>query len=285
MPQETTRWQLSVFYAHLREAAKQRGLPLLDVCRRARELGVAYVELSEEELIAAEAEGCRVLVDSGLRIGCVYKWFDFGHDQRQESTEALVDRAVRAEVRDLLVVPGFLTEKDDRHDAMERMADCVEYLCDYADERGVRVGLEDFDGATAPYATLAEVRWFLERVPKLRFTLDTGNFLYSGEDVLAALDALGERIGYVHLKDRRRTGEPGEAPQLAADGSAMYASPVGGGIIPMETILRKLQALDYRGKLAIEHFGAPDQLRCLEESVRWLQRELAKLEECTGRSC
>ncbi len=270
--------ELSVFMAHIQEAAKQRGLTLVDVCRRVRELGVGYVELSKEDAQEPGSEVLRALEISGLKIGCIYGWFDFGHNQRQEPAEGFVTQALRLGVRDLLVVPGFLTEKDDRHDAMGRMADCVEYLCDYADARGARVGLEDFDGAQAPYATTEEVSWFLERVPRLGFTLDTGNFFFSGEDPLRAVDLLGKRIGYVHLKDRRLTGEPGEAPQKTASGGNMYASPVGGGVIPMAEILRRLAALHYNGKLAIEHFGAPDQLRYIEESARWVQGELRTLE-------
>lgn len=273
------RWPLSVFFTHIREAAQQRGLSLAEVCARVRAMGIAYAELSEEDVRGDQRKALDALEAGGLRIGCIYRWFDFAHDASTAPADAFLGLAARLGVRDVLVVPGFVTPADDVALARERMAEGVSYLCRRASAEDIRVGLEDFDGATAPYATCAEVRFFLERVPELGFTLDTGNFFFSGEDVLEALRTMGDRVGYVHLKDRRLHGEPGETPQKAADGSDMFASPVGGGVIPIREVLRGLRALGYTGKLAIEHFGAPDQLRYIEESARWLLREKALLEQ------
>ena len=62
--------------------------------------------------------------------------------------------------------------------------------------------LEDFDGPVQPFARMYQLLWFMENVPGLKFTLDTGNFAYSDEDAVQAYEVLKDYIVHVHCKDR-----------------------------------------------------------------------------------
>lgn len=105
----------------------------------------------------------------------------------------------------------------------------------------------------------------MEQVPGLTFTLDTGNFAYSNEDVLAAADRFSGRIAHVHLKDRS------EEPTVLAQGlkfnRGLAPSPVGSGYLPIREIIAKTEAAGFDEWYVIEHYGAPQQLRFMLESI------------------
>lgn len=95
------------------------------------------------------------------------------------------------------------------------MPEAMSVFCDRAAQEGLTVTIEDFDDAASPISTMEGMKWFTDRLPLLRVALDTGNFFYSGEDVLQALELFADRIVHVHCKDRL-TGEQGPYPGVGA---------------------------------------------------------------------
>jgi L-ribulose-5-phosphate 3-epimerase len=71
--------------------------------------------------------------------------------------------------------------------------------------------------------------------------LDTGWYRTHGADVLQAIDALGEHIIHVHLKDICRVGLPHRT------------CPLGEGIVGVPAVLTRLADLNYCGAFSIEH--------------------------------
>ena len=94
-------------------------------------------------------------------------------------------------------------------------------MCVYARSKGIAPTIEDFDDSKSPIATARQMLWFAERIPELKITFDTGNFMFSGEDELTAFGLLKDRIAHVHCKDRTFSKNSGE-PKAAADGRIMY---------------------------------------------------------------
>ena len=76
---------------------------------------------------------------------------------------------------------------------------------------------------------------------------DTGNYLFAGDDALAAYDQFKNRIGHVHLKDR-----------VAPDD--MHCVPAGSGCIPIAEIVGKLVDSGYGGWLTVEQYGSRQML-------------------------
>ena len=146
------------------------------------------------------------------------------------------------------------------------MVHALSSLAEYAALRGVTITLEDFDGFLQPFARTYPLLWFMEHVPGLRYTLDIGNFAFSDEDVSYAAWLLKDYIVHVHCKDRA------ESPLVHGRFCrGLGQTPAGTGYLPMAKLLTDLEACDYDGYLAIEHFDAPDQLSFIEQSAAFLR--------------
>jgi inosose dehydratase len=86
--------------------------------------------------------------------------------------------------------------------------------------------------------------------------LDVGHWLVGGGDPVAAIDAFGERVTHVHLKDvdgevlgRLRDGELGGFTE--AIGARLFTE-LGSGILDLDGCLNALAANGYRGWLMVE---------------------------------
>lgn len=95
-------------------------------------------------------------------------------------------------------------------------------------------------------------------------TVDTGWWGTQGYDAAEAIEALGEQVLHVHLKDVLAPDEPHETCRW------------GEGIVPIEECVRTLQRLGYQGTIAVEHepesFDPTDDLRAMREQLEgWLQ--------------
>jgi sugar phosphate isomerase/epimerase len=98
---------------------------------------------------------------------------------------------------------------------------------------------------------------FRAEVPGVRLLVDTGHVADWGEDPCALLDL----AGHVQL----RQGKPGQT-QLHVDDAS--------GVVDFAAVFRRLDALDYRGKISIEYFDLPELGWPLADPVQWA-RDLA----------
>lgn len=264
--------KISVFYDHLLVASQQTGQPLLDILKKVRGFGIEGVECDIEHIRGGKEELKCNLQDANLKVASVYGFFDFGNNLDYEKGYVFIDDIAYMGAKKALVIPGFVKQKHGAtyKIALENMVDVLNKLCDYAETKDITVTLEDFDDYTAPFSTDEELHWFMKQVPKLRCTFDTGNFMYSEIDEIKAFELLKDKIVHVHCKDRSLTSAKGEEPKETVEGRAMYSSPVGYGCIQMEEIISRLKNLEYRGFLAIEHFGSQQQIDYIENSARWI---------------
>ncbi len=80
--------------------------------------------------------------------------------------------------------------------------------------------------------------------PLIGVCLDVGALVMQGCDPVAALEGLAPRLFHVHLKDIRPT---------AAGETCRF----GDGVVPLQAVVRWLQAAGYAGSISIEHENAP----------------------------
>ena len=250
--------KLSVFYEHILQACEQSGKTIPEVLAFCREQGISAVEMnyslfaSEREVIAP------MLSDAGLVISCMHETFDFSHDTDLGRAQQMLDTAASQQVSRVL----FAENK-----SIQNMVHALSSLAEYAALRGVTITLEDFDGFLQPFARTYPLLWFMEHVPGLRYTLDIGNFAFSDEDVSYAAWLLKDYIVHVHCKDRA------ESPLVHGRFCrGLGQTPAGTGYLPIAKLLTDLEACDYDGYLAIEHFDAPDQLSFIEQSAAFLRQ-------------
>jgi L-ribulose-5-phosphate 3-epimerase len=70
--------------------------------------------------------------------------------------------------------------------------------------------------------------------------VDTGWYATQGYDAVAAIEALGEHVFHVHLKDEKEVG-------------AHETCRLGEGVVPVERCLEALGRISYTGPIALEH--------------------------------
>ncbi len=264
--------RITVFYDHVREACRQTGKNLQEIAAILNEHGISGLEMDYQDIKKYGGKLVRELRKVGLPIHCVYIFFDWGNCPQDKSYRKILKKLSRYGVEHVLAIPGFVQEGQDREVYRERMAVVLQEMCRYAVKRKISVHMEDFDDKTAVFATGAEVKWFMDRIPELSCAFDTGNFLYSGERAEEMLPLLLDRVEYVHCKDRSLEKKAGETPKATIHGEDMYSASVGSGVIPMEEIVRMIKESGYDGTYAIEHFGSQDQLKDMIASADWLMK-------------
>ena len=265
--------KLSVFWDHLLQAANLHETPLPEMLRAVRRMGYDMVEM-DFDTIAADPSIVSLLQGEGMEISSIYCFFEFEKSRQADRIESLIQAALRTGARRIMPIPGFYHGEDAsyRADEFARMLSGMERLTGLAEKAGLTVTIEDFDSAASPIRDSAGMRQFLDRLPALRVTFDTGNFRFCGEEELSAFDALADRIAHVHLKDRALTDEYGGNCLTALSGTPLYPCPVGSGVIPIDRILTRLKGIGYDGVLTAEHFGCRDPLTAMQASAEFITR-------------
>lgn len=266
--------QISVFYDHIQEASVQSGLSIPEVLTRVHSFGIDALECCIDAVKGKESSMRRMFEAAGLRVSCLYGTFQLAKNPDQKDAYEFIDSAVKMGCDKVLIIPGFVSANAfpfiKKH-AMKKMAYALRKLCDNAAKRGITITMEDFDDCIAPFSTDDELVWFMRQVPLLRCTFDTGNFKYQEIDELQAFPKLKDKIVHVHCKDRALTGVSGEISKITVAGNHLYTASVGSGCIHMKEIFDKLNSIGYDNTLAIEHFGAPDQLTYIKQSAAWIR--------------
>lgn len=264
--------KISVFYDHILQAADQSGKTISELLPGVRAAGIEAVEIRMEYLHEHE-ETAELLKRADLGVSCVYEFYEMESKDESEKIRKHIETASRMHAGKILVVPGFFSQKE--ADEMQCLIHNSEKLADFlnrntkalhmaqglrecvmiGEEAGVTVTVEDFDDTKSPLSGMNGILWFLDNVPGLRYTLDMGNFIYHGENVMDAWELLKDKVSHVHCKDR---------------GENFSSVAVGAGSISIASLIGKLKAAGYDGYLAIEHFDAPHQEECIRQSAEFL---------------
>ncbi len=318
----TKAQKISFFYEHVREGAHQRGLSIDAVLKECSGAGISGLEMEYKVLKEAPADILLSLARAHMEVSCVYEFFDFetldqaAYEAELARGKEMLEHLNRLQIKKAMIIPGFLKKQEaarlqalapdfaktaafmENSKSICQMRDALAALVALGQELGITLCIEDFDSAESPIARISQIKWFLEEVPGLGFTLDMGNFAYSKEDVRLAYELLKERIVHVHCKDRgqassemtlavsreeeqvafrgeaRKTAPaPSEADQLSW---GLEPVPTGGGYLPIAELIKALQEKGYEGYLAIEHFGAADQIDFMEQSAAFLRGVLGE---------
>lgn len=317
---------ISVFYDHITQARQQTGKRLSELLAACRSWGISGLEINYTQLKKGGFRLRHAIRRAGLSVSCIYEFYDFTHCEDLARAKKHVDLAARVGAGKVLIVPGFLEEREaeeltalccgrepgaeqdgavsaqapeerytekqgsetqgseaqryaavarymESHTATCLVRDALEQLVRYGRDKDVRITLEDFDGNTSPCARMLPLKWLLEQVSGLGFTLDMGNFAYSDEDVAQGYELLKEYIVHVHCKDR---GQEEKYQAAEREGRRLHCRglacvPAGGGYLPIGELVTRLKAQGYDGYLAIEHFDAPDQMEYIRRSADYLK--------------
>lgn len=263
--------KLSVFYHHICEAAQQSGKTVLEILEIAKSLGINYLEFDIADL--KNDKTAALLADSGMKISSVYGFYDFANSDDLSEAFYHCDRAAELGSEKIMLIPGFYSANDKSVMKIERdkMISAMKKVCEYAHEKGITPTIEDFDDFLSPISTSERMLDFVNEIPYLKITFDTGNFMYSAESENYAFERLRPYIVHVHCKDRSMTPDERCEMKCAVDGTEMYACPTGDGCVAVAHIVKELVKSGYDGIFTIEHFGAYDQLMFMKKSAENLR--------------
>ena len=273
--------KISVFYEHILEAAQQEKKSPEAICEKVSSFGISGVEIENTRLMNEKEKVLNALKAGNLEISCMYGFFDFAHQSKEDALKAGMDMVNLADefgIKKIMLIPGFLRKFEFLpiiyKKKVNQMVEVLRNICSYAKDKKIMVVLEDFDGKEAPFATSKQLHYFINAIDDLYCAFDTGNFLYSEENALEVLPLFLDKIGHVHCKDRSFEITEGETPKATVKGRNMYSCAVGSGVIAMKEIVKKIVDKGYDDYFAIEHFGSLHQLRDMEKSVYWLTEHL-----------
>lgn len=263
----------SIFLAHIHQTVQQRGGTLKEWLVKVKQLGFEGLECDYADLERDPKAFAAMLAEVGLEIASVPYFFFFERGVDPQKIRTVVCNVAAAGGKKLLAIPGELDGTCPN--ALDRMVEGLTILCKEAEQAGITVSLEDFDNVNSPCSTAVGLQYFFDRVPELKFNLDTGNFLYMDQDMLEESRPLMGRIAHIHLKDRSRTPVyENQQPQYSVNGMEMYACPVGQGMIPIEEAIAMAQDAGYDGFCSAEHYGVADQWDFVVKSAAWLNKYL-----------
>ena len=266
--------KIGIFLDHLREASNQSGLPLGEVACLAKRMGIEFVHVNGDFWMENETRVDELLEQAGLYVGSADSTLQFTQGRDVEKAEKLIRFLSRKGVRQLLLIPGFMHEAQSRQSAMDEAAKHMNEIMYLARSLHVQCSLEDYDNIRAVFGTWQELKWYMEQVPELKITFDTGNFAYFGQDATEAYQQLKPYICHVHAKDRKCAGRAGERPLKALDGTLLYPSAAGSGAMPLREVRTDLKNDGYHGGVLIEHFDSADMLEDMCLSAEWLRKLL-----------
>lgn len=269
--------RLSVFYEHIFEAAEQSGMTIENALRHARSCGIELLECDHWRL--HDRENTKALFKScEMGVSCIYEHFDLLHDSAEDirlKYTKLFETANYFGCDKVLCIPGFFDEGE-KTEQLKAFSEGLSEMCSTAKKYGVTVTVEDFDDISSPCCKTQDLLYLLQNTEGLRFTFDTGNFRYCLEDAAQSYSLLKSYVSHVHCKDRSydsKNAAP-DSSNAKADlsGAVMYPAESCGGVVGLGALLRQLKSDGYDGVLAIEHFGATDQLRYMKSSADNIRR-------------
>ena len=139
---------------------------------------------------------------------------------------------------------------------MNRLAENLKTLDDYAGEKGVRIMIEVINRYEInTFNTAEELMRFLENhdLPNCYAHLDTFHMGIDEEDPCGAIRRCGKRLGYFHL----------------ADNSRKYP---GSGQFDFVKLLSALEEIGYDGYLSVECLPWPDNEKAAEEALKFMKQ-------------
>lgn len=240
------------------DSLKAGTLTVFDVIETADRLGADGVELRRETWPQWQAElpTARAKAEAhGLMLTYATHVTLFSEDEQGQAVLRQDIDAAAALGSPLLRVfqgPAPTTDDDDRWTAARA-------AIDYAAACNVVVALENYVGM--PGGKLQEIARVLQLIdtPALGTNIDIGNYTQHGQDVVAAITAIGKRAVYAHLKDK--TGTSGEPP--------VY---LGAGQMPLPAMMAALDALPQSFPYCFEFRGGDNAEAGIIASLAYLQR-------------
>jgi sugar phosphate isomerase/epimerase len=271
--------RLSVSAWCLQEMLFRGEITIYDFINLCHRNGIQSIELLDCFVREEDIEEVKRLLNKlDIRVSSYSVSNDFALADSPERKEQLqyiikcMDTALVLGTGIMRVFSGSLKEGVSLETAEDWIVECYREIVPFAEEKGITMVLEN-------HGTLAgkseQVKRILDRVgsSSLKSNADIGNFLLENENSLEAVKNLGNRIGFVHLKDLMKVEKAEDYPTI--DGSIYQGVVLGKGEVPISDIINYLKENHYSGYLSIEYEGPGDPARGTVECIKYMRKLLA----------
>jgi sugar phosphate isomerase/epimerase len=163
--------------------------------------------------------------------------------------EKLLETAKKLNISDI-VIPCVDQSSLNNSEAVERFVEKINYIIPNIEDKRINLSLET-DLNPQSFVKL------LERFSSKRITVnyDIGNSASLGFDLVEELNAYGERITDIHIKDRDLNG----GPVVLGNGNADF-----------ELFFKKLKEFDYNGPFIMQAYRDDEGLQIFKEQYKWI---------------
>lgn len=272
-------------------------LDWIDLARR--KLALDGLEMYERFLWSLDRSYLRRVADRVHEAGLAIPMFicspDFTQPDPDARKRAIEHQAEMIEIAALMGGPGVVCrvlsgqrrEGVSREEGIAWVVDAIQQLIPVAREHGVILGMENHykDGQWLYPEFAQKMDVFLEIVNAIPerehfgVQYDPSNALVAGDDPIALLQAVKDRVVSMHASDRRFKEGVTQEEIKAAEGKMGYASllvhgVIGQGLNDYDAIFRILAESGYSGWVSIE--DGVNGIEEIAESLAFLRRMQAK---------
>jgi sugar phosphate isomerase/epimerase len=235
-----------------------------------KQIGFDGVEVFLSDLRADDQSLGRyhsLLKNNDLKLSCIDAICDFVSsspaDRRKavEHLHAGIATAGEFDCTRVMIAGSVLKEKISPIDGRKMIAEALASEADFAREAGVTLMAEDFGmdpNLMCKAADCLEVIRLAGHPEQVKFTFDTANFIFAGEDPAENLKSFLPVIHHVHIKSWRRLSDrrPGDSGEFGG----YIGCPVGEGVIPNQSLAQRIIASGYKGWFSLECGALTDSL-------------------------
>ena len=263
--------KLSTFYNHILTATEQENKSVEQIGEMLVDKSVCGIELLIKNYDEENLKNIKKLQSVGMYVNSIPAHTDIIHGATFDFADEMIRKALNVNTDKIMLIPGFLEEGEDLNDAIDRTLPFTDYLCNKGADYGIVIGLEDYGAVNSPIRNSSGMLRYLENVPKLTCTFDSGNFIFSGEDTLEAYYKLKKYITHhFHCKDHVLAPNGSRDTLVAMNGDILYPTAIGTGVIPNKEMLTDLKQSGFDGALTIELFGSSKTMSDIYQSVDFI---------------
>jgi len=258
---------------------KHTGCNYFKICDLAKEMGFDGIEFIDLSLEVQAAESEAALADeireycAKIELPIVAYTVNADFIERENEVERLKGK---------VDVAAHLGAKVLRHDVswrrdipwreiIDRVADDVRAVAEYAQEKGVKTCTENH-GYVMQDANRIEELILRVNHPNYGWLVDMGNFLCADEEPMHALPIAAKYAFHAHAKDflYKRTA-PSDGWFPTRNGASLRGTVVGHGVVPIPECVAELRKADYDGFLSLEFEGMEENLTALRCGLQYLR--------------
>ena len=267
----------------------------------ADELGVEFLEISagrdykaflptgkKVNILKNKEEFITSWKESGLTIHCILEFNDFSDDNEKELDYILkgIELAESIGAKVVRIDPLPTKEKEiEKEKVIERGVEILDRALSITRDSYVKLGIENHGIIGNDPDFLIKV---VEQInsPRLGYTLDTGNFYWSGKplsQVYEIMERLSPRVYHTHVKNIKYPRELREKKREIGYEYEKYVSPIFEGDIDHRKVAEILKKAGYTGDFCIEDeslgkYNLPLKKEILKKDLEYLKSVLRDME-------